>query len=40
MSFAGLAPDEIRTGLRALGRVVEAGLEDARQSYDPAPALV
>ncbi len=40
LSFAGLAPDEIRTGLRALGRIVEAGLEDSRRSFDPAPALV
>jgi 2-aminoadipate transaminase len=40
LSFAGLAPDEIRSGLRALGRVVEAGLEDSRRSLDPAPAWV
>jgi len=40
LSFAGLAPDEIRAGLRALGRVVEAGLEDSRSSFDPAPAWV
>jgi 2-aminoadipate transaminase len=40
LSFAGLAPDEIRTGLRALGRAVESGLEDARRSSDLAPAWV
>jgi 2-aminoadipate transaminase len=40
LSFAGLAPDEIRAGLRTLGRIVENALEDSRRGFDPTPALV
>jgi DNA-binding transcriptional MocR family regulator len=40
LSFAGLPPEQIRTGLAVLGRLVSAGLENASRSIDPAPAMV
>jgi 2-aminoadipate transaminase len=40
LSFAGLAPDQIRSGLAVLGRIVSAQLEAAARSFDPAPAMV
>ena len=40
LSFAGLAPEQIRSGLAVLGRIVSAGMETATRSFDPAPAMV
>jgi 2-aminoadipate transaminase len=40
LSFAGLAPEQIRSGLEVLGRIVSAGMETAARSFDPAPAMV
>jgi 2-aminoadipate transaminase len=37
LSFAALAPEQIRTGLAILGRVVAAELA---ATYEPAPAMV
>ncbi|HYW45709.1 MAG TPA: PLP-dependent aminotransferase family protein [Bryobacteraceae bacterium] len=40
LSFAGLPPDQIRSGLAVLGRVFAAELETASRSFEPAPAMV
>jgi len=40
LSFAGLAPEQIRKGLEILGRVVAAEIESAAQGFAPTPALV
>jgi 2-aminoadipate transaminase len=42
LSFAGLEPDQIRTGVSALGAIFSSELERARATrrYDPAPAMV
>ena len=40
LSFAGLAPDQIRTGLAILGRIIAGELEDAAKSFEPSPAMV
>ena len=42
LSFAGLAPEEIRRGVEILGRLVGEELRQARghERYEPAPALV
>ena len=42
LSFAGLAPDEIRKGLAVLGRVFSGELARSRahQAFEPAPAMV
>jgi 2-aminoadipate transaminase len=40
LSFAGLTPDQIRSGLSVLGRIVSAGLEAAAGSFAPASAMV
>ena len=40
LSFAGLAPDQIRKGLEILGRVAAAEIETAAQGLAPSPALV
>ena len=40
LSFAGLAPDEIRAGLAILGRTIRAGLESAARNFEPSPAMV
>jgi len=40
LSFAGLAPDQIRKGLAILGRVVKAELESAVRHFEPSPAMV
>ena len=40
LSFAGLAPDQIRKGLAILGRVVKAELESAARHFEPSPAMV
>jgi len=40
LSFAGLTPDQIRSGLSVLGRIVSAGLEAAAGSFEPASAMV
>jgi DNA-binding transcriptional MocR family regulator len=40
LSFAGLAPEEIRAGLAILGRTIRAGLETAVRNFEPSPAMV
>jgi DNA-binding transcriptional MocR family regulator len=40
LSFAGLDPEHIRSGLAVLGRIASAGMESAARSFDPAPAMV
>jgi 2-aminoadipate transaminase len=40
LSFAGLAPEQIRKGLEILGRVAAAEIENAAQGAEPSPALV
>lgn len=40
LSFAGLAPEQIRSGLEILGRLVTGELESARRNFEPAPAMV
>ncbi|HLK64792.1 MAG TPA: PLP-dependent aminotransferase family protein [Bryobacteraceae bacterium] len=40
LSFAGLPPDQIRSGLAILGRIVSGELEAASRSFEPAPAMV
>jgi 2-aminoadipate transaminase len=40
LSFAGLAPEQIRTGLAILGRIVSGELESASRSFEPSPAMV
>ncbi|MBZ5724720.1 MAG: PLP-dependent aminotransferase family protein [Acidobacteriia bacterium] len=40
LSFAGLAPDQIRTGLAILGRIVGGELARASRGFEPAPAMV
>ncbi len=42
LSFAGLAPEKIRAGLKILGRIFAGELEQARARvrYEPAPAMV
>jgi 2-aminoadipate transaminase len=40
LSFAGLPPEQIRSGLAALGRVIAAELERASTVSEPAPAMV
>jgi 2-aminoadipate transaminase len=40
LSFAGLPPDQIRSGLAVLGRIFAAELENASRSFEPAPAMV
>jgi 2-aminoadipate transaminase len=40
LSFAGLTPEEIHTGIGILGRVVAGELDRAVRSFDPAPAVV
>jgi 2-aminoadipate transaminase len=40
LSFAGLEPERIRTGLAILGRIVTGALESASQNFEPAPAMV
>jgi len=40
LSFAGLAPEEIRTGLAVLGRVARAELEGVSREMEPSPAMV
>ncbi len=40
LSFAGLAPEEIRAGLAILGRTIRAGLETAIADSEPSPAMV
>jgi 2-aminoadipate transaminase len=40
LSFAGLRPEQIRTGLKILGQVVARELESARRNFEPAPAMV
>jgi DNA-binding transcriptional MocR family regulator len=40
LSFAGLRPEQIRTGLAILGRVVKSELESASQAFEPESAMV
>jgi len=40
LSFAGLAPEQIRAGLAILGRTIRAELENAARNYEPSPAMV
>jgi len=40
LSFAGLAPEQIRTGLAILGRIVSGELESGSRSFEPSPAMV
>jgi 2-aminoadipate transaminase len=40
LSFAGLRPEQIRTGLAILGRVVNSELESASQAFEPESAMV
>jgi 2-aminoadipate transaminase len=40
LSFAGLTPEQIRNGLAILGRIIAGELENARQDFEPAPAMV
>jgi 2-aminoadipate transaminase len=40
LSFAGLAPDRIREGIRILGSVFSGEAEKGNQSFEPAPAMV
>ena len=40
LSFAGLPPEQIRSGLAILGRIVAGELASASRSFEPAPAMV
>jgi 2-aminoadipate transaminase len=40
LSFAGLAPEQIRAGLAILGRTVATEMENAGRTYEPSPAMV
>jgi DNA-binding transcriptional MocR family regulator len=40
LSFAGLPPDQIRSGLAVLGRIFAGELEAASRSFEPSPAMV
>jgi 2-aminoadipate transaminase len=40
LSFAGLAPHQIREGLAILGRTVASELENAARNFEPSPAMV
>ena len=40
LSFAGLTPDQIRSGLAVLGRIVAGEIESASGSFEPASAMV
>ncbi len=40
LSFAGLAADQIRAGLKILGRILADELEDSKRNFEPASAMV
>src|SRR5207302_9724620 len=40
LSFAGLAPDEIRRGLEILGTLAKIELDTAQSRFEPSPAMV
>jgi len=40
LSFAGLTPEQIRTGLGILGRVIAGEIESSSRMFDPSPAMV
>ena len=40
LSFAGLAPDQIRAGLAILGRIIRTKFESAARNFEPSPAMV
>ena len=40
LSFAGLQPEQIRSGLAILGRIFSGEAEAAAQNFEPASAMV
>ncbi|MEO8596160.1 MAG: PLP-dependent aminotransferase family protein [Candidatus Solibacter sp.] len=40
LSFAGLAPDQIRAGIAILGRTIRSEMENRVANYEPSPAMV
>lgn len=40
LSFAGLTPEQIRSGLAILGRTIAVELQNAVRNYEPSPAMV
>jgi 2-aminoadipate transaminase len=40
LSFAGLAPEQIREGLKILGKVVAGDRERSQENLEPLPAMV
>jgi 2-aminoadipate transaminase len=40
LSFAGLTPEKIRSGMAILGQIFTGEMEDTGQSLEPAPAMV
>jgi 2-aminoadipate transaminase len=40
LSFAGLPPEQIETGLKIFGRVIASETEMASQTFEPSPAMV
>lgn len=40
LSFAGLPPEQIRSGLEILGKLIAGEIEKARRNFEPAPAMV
>jgi len=40
LSFAGLAPEQIRAGIAILGRTIRSEMENAVRNYEPSPAMV
>jgi hypothetical protein len=40
LSFAGLAPEEIRRGLEILGTLAKAEMERESRNFEPSPAMV
>jgi 2-aminoadipate transaminase len=40
LSFAGLAPEQIRAGLAIIGKVAKVELEGAARGFEPSPAMV
>jgi hypothetical protein len=40
LSFAGLTPEQIRSGLSILGRIVAGEIESAAAGFEPASAMV
>jgi 2-aminoadipate transaminase len=40
LSFAGLPPDQIRSGMAILGKILSGEIESAASNLEPAPAMV